>query len=86
MNNWNGRDLNLELKVRLQALGLESTLECWIAITLSQRTNFRLFPTEFDERKFFKWVENTVGKGGSTCYDQFLLFPQCFQKACTAET
>ena len=26
--------------------------------------------------------ENTVGKGENACYEQFLLFPQCFQKAC----
>ena len=39
---------------------------------------------EFDEnsRKFSKRVENTVGKGEIACYAQFLLFPQCFQKAC----
>ena len=33
-------------------------------------------------RKFSKQVENTVGKGDIACYEQFLLFPQCFQKAC----
>ena len=27
-------------------------------------------------------VENTVGKGEIACYEQFLLFPQSFQKAC----
>ena len=39
---------------------------------------------KFDEnsRKFSKPVENTVGKGEIACYEQFLLFPQCFQKAC----
>ena len=39
---------------------------------------------KFDEngRKLFKWVENTVGKGEIGRYEQFLLFPQCFQKAC----
>ena len=31
------------------------------------------------------WVENTVGKGGIANYKQFLLFPQCFQMACTAD-
>ena len=43
---------------------------------------------KFDEngRKFFKWVENTVGKGEIACYEQFLLFPQCFLKTCTADT
>ena len=33
-------------------------------------------------RKLSKQVENTVGKGEIACYEQFLLFPQCFQKAC----
>ena len=39
---------------------------------------------KFDEndRKLSKWVENTVAKGEIACYEQFLLFPQCFQKAC----
>ena len=39
---------------------------------------------KFDEnsRKLFKQVENTVGKGEIAHYEQFLLFPQCFQKAC----
>ena len=42
---------------------------------------------ELDEngRKLSKWVENTVGKGGIARYEQFLLFPQCFQKACFPE-
>ena len=33
-----------------------------------------------------KWVENAVGKGEIACNEQFLLFPQCFQKTCTADT
>ena len=39
---------------------------------------------KFDEnsRKFSKRVENTVGQGEIALYEQFLLFPQCFQKAC----
>ena len=36
-------------------------------------------------RKFYKRVENTVGKGEIARYEQFLLFPQCFQKTCTAD-
>ena len=54
--------------------------------------NFRLFQTQtsfnFDEneRQFFKQVENTVGKGEIARYKQFLLFPQCFVKTCTADT
>ena len=43
---------------------------------------------DFDEngRKFSKWLENTVGKGEIARYEQFLLFPQCFQKTSTADT
>ena len=43
---------------------------------------------KFDEnsRKFSKRVENTVGKGEIACYNQFLLFPRCFQKTSTAYT
>ena len=42
---------------------------------------------KFDEnsRKFFKQVKNTVEKGEITCNDQFLLFPQYFQKTWTAD-
>ena len=36
--------------------------------------------------KFSERVENTVGKGEIARYEQFLLFPQCFQKTCTADT
>ena len=39
---------------------------------------------KFDEngRKLSQLVENTVGKGEIARYEQFLLFPQCFQEAC----
>ena len=38
---------------------------------------------KFDEngRKFFKQVENTVGKGENARYELFLLFPPVFSKA-----
>ena len=51
----------------------------WSKLKQSADNNFK-----FDEnsRKFSKWVENTVGKGEIARYEQFLLFPQCFQKAC----
>ena len=35
--------------------------------------------------KLYKQVENTVGKGEIARYEQFLLFPRCFQKACFPE-
>ena len=36
-------------------------------------------------RKFSKQVDNTVGKGEIACYEQSLLFLQCFQKTCTTD-
>ena len=58
-------------------------------LTLSRTKNFRLFQTERicrqqfwlceNGRKFSKRVENTAGKGEIARYEQFLLFPQCFQ-------
>ena len=36
-------------------------------------------------QKFSKRVENTVGKGEIACYEEFLVFPQCFQKIYTAD-
>ena len=43
---------------------------------------------KFDEnvKKLSEWVENTVGKGEIARYEQFLLFPQCFQTTCIADT
>ena len=44
--------------------------------------------SKFNEngRKFSKWVENTVGKREIALDEQFLFYPPCFQKTCTAET
>ena len=44
------------------------------------------FKCDENGRKFSKWVENTVEKGEIARYEQFLLFPQCFQKPCTTDT
>ena len=43
---------------------------------------------EFEENggKFSKTVENTVGKGEIDLYEKCLLFTQCFEKTCTADT
>ena len=40
------------------------------------------FKFDVNSRKSSKLVENTVGKGEIARYEQFLLFPQCFPKAC----
>ena len=65
-------------------------------LILSQTTNFKLFQTKkfayenfkLDEngRKLFIWVENTEGQREIARYEQFLLFPLCFQKTNTADT
>ena len=46
-------------------------------------SNFKL---DENSKNFSKRVENTVEKGEIAHYKQFLLFPQCFQKNCTADT
>ena len=70
------------------------TTECssnddFFFLTLSQTTNVDAFKLKdfadnyfiFDEnvRKFSIWVENNVGNGEIIHYEQYLLFPQCFQ-------
>ena len=51
----------------------------WPKLKESADDNFEL---DVNSKKFSKLVENTVGKGEIAHYEQFLLFPQCFQKAC----
>ena len=82
--------------------GVMQTRDCSIdkdkfhTLTLSQTTNldssklkqladgnFRFYK---NDRRLSKRVENTVGKGEIARYEQFLLFPQCFQKACNTDT
>ena len=36
--------------------------------------------------EFSKMVENAAGKGEIALYEQFLLFPQCFQKTCVLQS
>ena len=59
-------------------------------------TNFRLFQTErVRRRQLFSSMKiaesyqigrKTLGKGEIAHYKHFLLFSQCFQKTCTADT
>ena len=44
------------------------------------------FKFDGKNRKFSTRVENTLGKGEIAHCEKFLLFPQCFQKTCTADT
>ena len=43
------------------------------------------FKPDENGRKLSKRIENTAGKGEIAHYEQFLLFPQCFQRTCTAD-
>ena len=65
-------------------------------LTLPQTSNFRLSSqvkefavdnnkTDENNRKTSRWVRNTEEKGEIAHYEQFLLFPQCFQKTCPAD-
>ena len=44
------------------------------------------FKVDKNGRKFSRRVDNTAGKGEIARYEQFLLFPRCFDKTCTADT
>ena len=44
------------------------------------------FKIDENGRQFSKRVENNVGNGEIARYEQFLLFPHCFPKTCTADT
>ena len=70
-----------------------STCSGELKINYYQTTHFQTLPNwlqqfEFDENgeMFTKRIENIVGKGEIACYEQFLLFPTCFQKTCTTDT
>ena len=67
-----------------------------LPLSLSQTTNldwsklkeFADDDFKFDKngRNLYEWEENTVGKEEIARYEQFLLFPQCFQKTCSPDT
>ena len=59
--------------------------------SISDRSKLKEFTDDsfrFNEngRNYSKRIENTVGKGEIARHEQFLLFTQCFQKTCTADT
>ena len=67
---------------------MELTLSQTTILDSSKLKEFADDNFKFDERgiKLLKRVENTVGKGEIARYEQCLLFPQCFQKTCTADS
>ena len=64
------------------------TLSQTINLDFSKLKEFADDNFEFDEYggKLSERIENTVEKEEIARYEQFLLFPQCFQKTCTADT
>ena len=80
--------------VEFDLLSIIETDFSWL--TLSQTRHFRLFQTQRDYKRHYKFdknggmfcrgIENTVGKEEIARYEQFLFFPQCFQKICAADT
>ena len=67
---------------KILSFGKEFTLSQTTILDTSKLTEFADDNFKFDEngRKFSKQVENAVGKGEIARYEQFLLFPQCFQR------
>ena len=67
--------------------GLNLILPKWQILDSSKSKEFADDIFKFDENdgKFYRRVENTVGKREIAHYEQFLLLPQCFQKTCTAD-
>ena len=65
-----------------------SGLTLYQTTDLSKLKEFAGDNLRYDENsgKFSKWVENTEAKGEIARYEQFLLFPKCFQNTCTADT
>ena len=59
-----------------------------LPFTSSKLNEFADDNLKYDENspRLSKRVENGVGKEEITCYEQFLLFPQSFQKTFTADT
>ena len=62
---------------------LLSSITRWQILDTSKLKKFADGNFKFDEnsRWLSKRVENNVGKGEIARYEQFLLYPQCFQKA-----
>ena len=58
----------------------------WEWVNQTERVSRRHVKFDENGRNFSKWVENVVGKGEIAHDEQFLLFPQCFEKTYTADT
>ena len=76
-----GQTVSLEILCRLT---LYQTIKLWTPPNREsvQTTILNLIK---NGRKFSNRVENIVGKGEIAYNEQFLLFPQCFHRTCTAD-
>ena len=83
-----GDDPALQRTNRCSIMLLFLTLPQTKSLHFCQLEEFPDNSFELDEngRKFSKSVKNTLGKGEIARYEQFLLFPHCFQKIDTADT
>ena len=63
-----GKELNLYLICQFQASPIQQQIKIWCQ-------KYGQMGIQLSDR-----VENIVEKGEIACYEQFLLFPQCFQK------
>ena len=89
--------LNSEVSICIIVLAVSShwydlVLIGLLSLTHSQMTDFRLFQTEtvykpigWKLQKVLQTGRKHCGKRRIACYEQFLLFPQCFQKTCSAD-
>ena len=78
-------ELNIDKHIEEQYLITLSQMKILDSSKLKEFTDDNFIFVE-NGRKLSTQVEITVGKGEIARYEQFLLFPQCFQKTHTAET
>ena len=57
----------------------------WVSSSKLKELEDDNFKFNENGRKVSRLVENTAGKGEMARYVQFLFFPHCFQKTCTAD-
>ena len=70
-----------ERECLLRAFSTFSTICSKVCITPSQTTNFRVCRQQFEnDKKFSKWVENTVGKRRNCSLRAISPFPSVFSK------
>ena len=83
-------DWSMELRIKINVFLVILTLLTLSQTTILDSSKLQEFADDnfkFDEhcRKLSRQVENAMGKGEIARYEQFLLFPQSFQKTCTAD-